>query len=1155
LGMAHFVEHMMFMGTKQHPKPGGFDDFLAQNGAQISNAATGSGSTCYAFSTPHRAFKEGVSRFAEFFTDPLFDSKGAAKEMKAVNQEFQMHKDQDGYRQYMVSNQLANKKHPQSRFSIGNLGTLSKVDNAKLVDWYNKHYSANLMHVAVYTALPAEDIECLIAEKFAGVKNHKYKRKDTTGIPIRDPALVRKAIHTKPERDMRTISIEWQLPDTFAHKRSSRPDRQVAYVLGYEGPGSLVATLKQKQLALSVEAGMEVMGRDNAIFTIGLTLTEKGMGVRDQIIAFIFKSIHELKEVGVPKYIFKEQRQRDINAWETQPRTANTFDASMSAVREMFTEKLETYPRKQRVLSKWDDRGVKQLLEALTPDNFFMQQMGGAFPPKNIDGPVRTEKYYGAKFAVEAIPDETIATWKKAFDGSTLAGFREDESESTTKLGKLPPRNNYIPSGVKVGSIDPASPVFPALPQPVVLKDDGFGKLYVGVDRAFGDPYIHASVQIKTSGKIMDEMGPRARVLANILVDSIGESITSKKYPFTIAGMGAAVSLGKGTNLYVTLSGKNPQKATYDALLDIVLTPLKQQYNHYTSRGTFKMIKAATMRYYKNQMKSGARSTASRVLWNKFSNTRTPVEELMKLVSTVTYDEMMTFSNTLLKQIRLEGFIYGMITESNAKALYNKVENKLRQSSSTGISAVIPSISALKESEEFVSKFLVLPKDAGPWYLRASGSAGSNATVLLIDGGHLPCEEAIALPVLFKEVSTLFFKELRTKQQTGYVASAYATTVARRSVVEMVVESSWAGSGDLLKRFEAFNAMVLKGLNDGSILPKKKLDNILTSMLASFNAPIQTIGGMAGIMDGIIKEFDGDFDVEKKKQILLKKLTRDTILKVANKVLGVDNTRRFGVVYTPAKSKADAVPGNYKKYHTCAAKKKAGQKAFASGSSPLLGENSYASYGSASSKEEPTKCQAPDFRSKPKYKCVVATMPKTYSSGYSSGYGSGFAAGYGSGYASGYGSSYTSVAGAKADDATAKDADSDASNDRGLRPPRGKGKKGRGGDSTTKTARASKVVMAAVQKTLELHKKLAAAKTLRANPLPEAQESFAARARMAAERRSEAREVAAVGTKPQRLAKKEKRKKPSAATQALQRKQVEAAIEHYVANPAVVPPL
>merc|ERR1719331_1847283 len=163
------------MGTKQHAKPGNFDEFLAANGAQISNAATGSSSTCYAFSTPHEAFMEGIGRFSEFFTDPLFDSAGAAKEMHAVNQEFEMHKDQDGYREYMVSKQLANPEHPNSRFTIGNLDTLSKVENKKLVDWHERMYSANLMHVAVYTALNVSDVQDLIVEKFSAVEDKGYR--------------------------------------------------------------------------------------------------------------------------------------------------------------------------------------------------------------------------------------------------------------------------------------------------------------------------------------------------------------------------------------------------------------------------------------------------------------------------------------------------------------------------------------------------------------------------------------------------------------------------------------------------------------------------------------------------------------------------------------------------------------------------------------------------------------------------------------------------------------------------------------------------------------------------------------------------------------------------------------------------------------------
>ena len=58
LGLAHFNEHMVFMGTKRYPKASSFDDFLTANGADSSNAATGSAVTQYAFSVDHQAFPE-----------------------------------------------------------------------------------------------------------------------------------------------------------------------------------------------------------------------------------------------------------------------------------------------------------------------------------------------------------------------------------------------------------------------------------------------------------------------------------------------------------------------------------------------------------------------------------------------------------------------------------------------------------------------------------------------------------------------------------------------------------------------------------------------------------------------------------------------------------------------------------------------------------------------------------------------------------------------------------------------------------------------------------------------------------------------------------------------------------------------------------------
>jgi insulysin len=958
LGMAHFVEHMMFMGTKQHPKPGGFDEFLAANGAQISNAATGSSSTCYAFATPHAAFKAGIKRFAEFFTDPLFDSHGAAKEMHAVNQEFEMHKDEDGYRQYMVSKQLGNPQHPGSRFSIGNLDTLSKVANDQLVKWYKGHYSANLMHIAVYTALPASELEGLIAESFDSVVNRNYQRL-TVVKPVNDEKLMKKVVHTKPEREVRSIGLEWELSPFFAHKMNSSPDRMVSYVLGDEGVGSLAARLREKHLALSVSAGMQKEGRDNAVFGVDISLTETGMAKRDAVIGLVFKAIHGAKKAFAgtfPKYIWEEERTRDINSWKLQSRTADTFDAAMGAVRSMFAEPLESYPLNQSVVSHFDPDGARDILDALVPAKACLSQMGGKFPPPNMEGAVQTEKYYKAKFAVEALPEATIQMWEDILEGKQVDAI--EPLWPHAEKYKIPPPNPYIVKDPKVGQIDPATPVFPALPAPKLVTQDKFGKLYVGVDTAFGDPYILASIQIKTAGAISKEFGTKGRIMTNLWTDCLGEALKPKMYPFSLAGLGASVSQGKGTNLYVSVSGSTPVKKSYMAALQLALAPMKQDLSVYTTKDTFQMIKKAVIRYYKNKMKSGARETASSKLWTTFSNTRAPVEEKLGIAQNITFEEVQSFVPRLLSKISLEGFIYGSITESDATEVYQSVLTTLKSPAAdasaaseapAASNATVKSLkmetdtieaetltemvelgetsdkvdvgpgppnvektpAALPESEEFHSEMLVLPDTQGPWYLPSSGSARSNATILLIDGGHLPCAEAMALPVLYKEVGNLFFRELRTKQQTGYVASSYATTVARRTVVLMLVESSWAGAGDLLKRFEAFNEMVLKGVNDGSIMPKKKLDSIRASMLSSFEKPVQNIGGMAGILGGIIKEYDGDFDAEKKKQKILEGLNRDTIVSVANKVLSPKNKRRFAVLYSPDGAHTDTIPAPY----------------------------------------------------------------------------------------------------------------------------------------------------------------------------------------------------------------------------------------------------
>src|SRR3569832_299696 len=100
-GMAHFLEHMLFMGTKPYPKEAEYASFISDHGG-ARNAYTASDRTVYGFSINNDFFKEGVDRFAHFFIDPLFLQTSVGRELKNVDQEHGKNLEHDGWRSYMI---------------------------------------------------------------------------------------------------------------------------------------------------------------------------------------------------------------------------------------------------------------------------------------------------------------------------------------------------------------------------------------------------------------------------------------------------------------------------------------------------------------------------------------------------------------------------------------------------------------------------------------------------------------------------------------------------------------------------------------------------------------------------------------------------------------------------------------------------------------------------------------------------------------------------------------------------------------------------------------------------------------------------------------------------------------------------------------------
>lgn len=85
-GLAHFCEHMLFLGTEKYPNENSYNQYLSEHGGH-SNAFTSSTDTNYYFDVVTSGLYEALDRFAQFFISPLFTPSATDRELNAVHSE------------------------------------------------------------------------------------------------------------------------------------------------------------------------------------------------------------------------------------------------------------------------------------------------------------------------------------------------------------------------------------------------------------------------------------------------------------------------------------------------------------------------------------------------------------------------------------------------------------------------------------------------------------------------------------------------------------------------------------------------------------------------------------------------------------------------------------------------------------------------------------------------------------------------------------------------------------------------------------------------------------------------------------------------------------------------------------------------------------
>ena len=108
LGLAHFLEHVLFLGASKYPKAGEYQRYIESNGGQ-SVAYTGPEHTSYIFEIRDNAFEEAMDRFSQFFISPTFSPEFITREINAVNEEVEKNTPLDYAREFRVKFHTLNK--------------------------------------------------------------------------------------------------------------------------------------------------------------------------------------------------------------------------------------------------------------------------------------------------------------------------------------------------------------------------------------------------------------------------------------------------------------------------------------------------------------------------------------------------------------------------------------------------------------------------------------------------------------------------------------------------------------------------------------------------------------------------------------------------------------------------------------------------------------------------------------------------------------------------------------------------------------------------------------------------------------------------------------------------------------------------------------
>ncbi|MEI6895236.1 MAG: insulinase family protein [Colwellia sp.] len=773
-GLAHFLEHMLFLGTQNYPDGSEYQKFISQRGGN-HNAWTGTEHTCFFFDILSTHFSSALARFSEFFVAPLLSDDFVVKERENIEAEFTLKLKDDIRRLYDVHKDTINPKHPFSQFSVGNLITLADRKgehiSKEIQAFFLQYYRAQYMTLVLEGPQSLLELRKLAEHGFSAIKSAKAPMPKIEQ-PLYLPENKKIKIDVCPVKNDHQLIISFAM-ESIDQYYQDKPESIIAYLLGHEGEGSILSLLKKHQWALGLTAGSGINGSNFKDFNISISLTELGEEYLNEVVDIVFAYIALLKNSGIAEFYYQEKQKINHLAFIYHEKM-RPLDSVSQLVINMQHYPEEDYIFGDYIMLNMSQKNITKLLNYIQVDNMRIMHVSqdNKFSKKSF--------WYQVPYHVTPISAQQLADWH-AIELSTIKDSTGNVTDKAHIKGLyLPASNPYIikePSLYQEKQYPEGKQEPPTRPEKIIdkngmiawyKKDHTFkvpkGYLYIGID----SPFV-----VATTANI---------AMTRLFVDLYTDTVIEENYDAELAGL--------HYHLYAHQGGVTVQLSGYSENQYLLLSKLlKRLQGHQVTEAHFNLFKHQLIKHWRNSEKSKSISQLFATLSSAMQPNNPTSNALAKALSQMNFTQYQYFSKNLFQQVTLEVLIHGNWLTRHAQQLCEVIEQAFQGNINQKYAMQCP-VTDISKQETLLLPINLPDHDHACVIYNAFKDKDDKSVALAMITSHL--------------LSPLFFQRMRTEKQYGYLVGVGYVPINSYPGIAFYIQSPHCNAYTLASAMDKF---------------------------------------------------------------------------------------------------------------------------------------------------------------------------------------------------------------------------------------------------------------------------------------------------------------------------------------------------------------